>query len=97
MTRSDPQDAFRRNYRAAFLRYLPSHAEPALATAYRLGRDALTGDITLLDLVRIHHDVLAQTLATAPADEVPDVIDAAADFLAEALAAADMAQRSLHR
>lgn len=91
----DPLAGLRRNYRTAFLRYLPGRREPALAVAYELGREALTGGVSLLDLVRVHHEVLADTLAATAPDEVPDVIDAAADFLAEVLGATDMAQRSL--
>jgi hypothetical protein len=83
----------RRNYRTAFLRYLPNRSEPA---AYQLGRDALTAGVSVLDLVRVHHEVLAGTIATTAPDEVADVIDAAADFLAEVLGTTDMAQRSLH-
>jgi hypothetical protein len=93
---SDRLTDLRRNYRTAFLRYLPNRSEPALAAAYQLGRDALTGGVSVLDLVRVHHEVLAGTIATTTPDEVADVIDAAADFLAEVLGTTDMAQRSLH-
>lgn len=95
VTAGDPLTRLRRNYRTAFLRYLPGREEPPLAVAYELGREALTGGVSVLDLVRIHHEVLAETLAATASDEVPDVIDAAADFLAEVLAATEMAQRSL--
>jgi hypothetical protein len=91
----DRLTALRKNYRTAFLRYLPGRAEPALTVAYKLGRDALTSDISVLDLVRVHHEVLAETIAATSTDEVADVIDAAADFLAEALGTTDMAQRAL--
>lgn len=86
----------RRNYRTAFLRYLPSRSEPALMTAYELGRDAMTSGISVLDLVRVHHEVLADTVASSRPAEIGDVIAAAGDFLAEALGTTEMAQRSLH-
>lgn len=92
----DRLDGLRRNYRIAFLRYLPSRSEPALMAAYELGRAAMTGGISVLDLVKVHHDVLADTVAATGPDEVGEVITAAAEFLAEALGTTEMAQRSLH-
>lgn len=92
----DKLAGFRRNYRIAFLRYLPSRSEQALMTAYELGRGAMTRGISLLDLVKVHHDVLADAVAETSPAEVGAVIKAAADFLAEVLGTTEMAQRSLH-
>ena len=82
-----------RDYRAAFLRHLARRDESGLHAGYELGRSALAGEISLLDVVRVHHDVLIGTLRDSRADEVPDVAEAASDFLLEVLASYDMSQR----
>jgi hypothetical protein len=41
--------------------------------------------------------VLCEVLTTSPADELPDVAEAAAEFLSEALASYEMARRGLPR
>jgi hypothetical protein len=83
-----------RDYRAAFLRYLSRHEESSLNAGYQLGRGALAAEQSLLDVVRVHHDVLIDVLRDSPADEVPEVAGAASDFLIEVLASYDMARRS---
>jgi hypothetical protein len=82
-----------RDYRAAFLRHLARRDESGLTAGYELGRTALAGDTSLLDVVRVHHDVLVGVLRESPADEVPDVAEAASDFLLEVLASYDMSRR----
>jgi hypothetical protein len=82
----------RLDYRAAFLRHLGHPEESALHAGYELGRAALASGITLLELVRVHHDVLIGTLRDSPSDEVPDVAAAASDFLLEVLSSYDMSQ-----
>jgi hypothetical protein len=82
-----------RDYRAAFLRHLARRDESGLHAGYELGRSALAGDIGLLDVVRVHHDVLVGVLRDSPADEVPALEEAASDFLLEVLASYDMSQR----
>ena len=86
-----------RDYRAAFLRHLACREESALATGYEIGRGALAGGLSLLDVVRAHHDVLSEVLRDSPPDECPLVADAASDFLLEVLGSYDMAQRGLLR
>lgn len=96
-------EGFRRDYRVAFLRYLPRREEVALAAGYELGRSALSAGVSALAIVRIHHDVLAEVLLSSRPDDGPDslreaarhIVELAADFLSEVLAAADMVQRSL--
>jgi S-adenosylmethionine:diacylglycerol 3-amino-3-carboxypropyl transferase len=83
----------RRDYRAAFLRHLARRQESALHAGYQLGRSALATEISLLEVVRVHHDVLVEVLRHSPADEVPAVAEAASDFLLEVLASYDMSQR----
>jgi phosphoserine phosphatase RsbU-like protein len=89
--------ALARNYRTAFLRYLPRREEAALAVAYELGRDAVTRGVSLLDLARIHHEVLADMLGDVGGDDVPDVALAASEFFLEAIATYDMTQRRYHQ
>jgi hypothetical protein len=80
------------DYRAAFLRHLGHPEEPARHAGYELGRAALASGISLLEVVRVHHDVLIATLRDSRSDEVPDVAAAASDFLLEVLASYDMSQ-----
>jgi hypothetical protein len=81
------------DYRVAFLRYLPRREEAALATGYELGRASVGSGISILDLARIHHDVLREVLEDTQVTEVADVATAASNFFLEVLAAYDMAQR----
>jgi S-adenosylmethionine:diacylglycerol 3-amino-3-carboxypropyl transferase len=83
-----------RDYRAAFLRYLSRHEESALNAGYQLGRDALAGGESLLEVVRVHHDVLTEVLRDSPVDEVALIARSASDFLVEVLASYDMARRA---
>ena len=82
-----------RDYRAAFLRYLASREEAALNAGYELGRSALAGSRSLLEVVQAHHEILIEVLGEGPAEETPMVAGAAAEFLLEVLASYDMAQR----
>ncbi len=89
-------EAVARNYRTSFLRYLPRHDEVALHSGYELGRAALTDGVSVLELVRIHHQVLIDVLQDTAPNDVPELTSAAADFLIEVLATVDMTQRALH-
>ena len=87
-------DDLRRNYRAAFLRHLARPREESpLHAGYELGRSALAAGVGLLDVVRVHHDVLVGVLRGGPAEEAPGVAEAASDFLLEVLSSYDMSQR----
>lgn len=86
-------EGVRRNYRAAFLRYLARHEEAALHAGYEIGRTGLEAGLGLLELVQVHHVVLVDVLRDTPADEVPAVAAAASDFLLEVLSSYDMVQR----
>lgn len=89
-------DRLTRNYRAAFLRYLPRREEAALASAYEIGRAAVTGGVSLLALTQIHHQVLLEVLRDTPAEDLERTATAASEFLLEALATYDMTHRRLH-
>jgi hypothetical protein len=82
------------DYAAAFLGYLAGRDEGGLRAAYELGRGAVSDPVGLLNLVRVHHEVLVGVLRTArDPDEVQDIGDAAAAFLIEALTSFQMTQR----
>ena len=86
-----------RDYRAALLRYLPRRDEAALTRGYEIGREAVTAGVSILDLTRIHHEILLEVLQDTWPEDVDAVAAAAAEFLLEALATYDMTQRGLFR
>ena len=88
-------DDLTRNYRAAFLRYLPRQEESALTSAYSIGRAAMAEGVSLLELARVHHEVLLEVLPDTPPEEMARLSGAASDFLLEVLATYDMTQRGL--
>jgi hypothetical protein len=90
-----PLDDLTRDYRVAFLQYLPRREEVALSRGYELGRTAVTEGISVLELARIHHDVLLEALRETPVEELTQVATAASEFFLEVLATVDMTQRSL--
>ena len=86
-------ERLRRNYRAAFLRYLPNRDEAALDAGYQIGRSAVADGLTILDLAQVHHDVLREVLRTSSQEELDGVTATAADFLVEVLATHEMTRR----
>lgn len=86
-------EAVRRNYRTAFLRYLTSRAEAPLHDAYRIGRAALDLDLSVPDLVWIHHEILLEALADRTGTQPDAIAEAASEFLAEALSVIEMTRR----
>ena len=75
-----------RNYRAAFLRYLPSQDEAALHAGYEIGRAAVGDGLSILDLAQVHHRVFVEVLADTPPDDLARVGAAASDFFLQVLA-----------
>ncbi|GAA2724458.1 phosphatase RsbU N-terminal domain-containing protein [Cellulomonas aerilata] len=86
-------DDLARSYRVGFLRYLARHEESALASGYELGRSAVVEGLSLLELARVHHEVLLEALQRTPAEDLAAVATGASEFLLEVLATYDMAQR----
>jgi hypothetical protein len=82
-----------RDYRVAFLQYLPSRAEVALNRGYELGRTAVTEGLSILELARIHHEVFLEALRETPVENLPEVATAASEFFLEVLATFEMTQR----
>jgi hypothetical protein len=82
-----------RDYRVAFLQYLPRREEAALNRGYQLGRAAVTERLSILELAQVHHQVLLEALRETPVKDLPQVATAASEFFLEVLATFDMAQR----
>jgi hypothetical protein len=95
MTDVDRLPALTRDYRIAFLRYLPRRDEAALTAGYEWGRTAVGSGVSLLDVVRVHHEVLRETLASTPPGEVDAVTEAASAFLTEVVAPFDLTRQAL--
>ena len=93
---SDAVARFRRDYAPALLQYLTQGGEPGRTSAYELGRRAIAEQLSILDLARIHHNVLLEVLKThqSPHD-LDHITHTAADFLVEALAVFDMTHRAV--
>jgi Phosphoserine phosphatase RsbU, N-terminal domain len=85
-------EALSRDYRVAFLRYLPQRSEVALMTAYEIGRSAVVDRVSVLDLAQIHHAVLSEVLTGTDSEELRDVATAASEFFMEVLASFEMAR-----
>jgi serine phosphatase RsbU (regulator of sigma subunit)/anti-sigma regulatory factor (Ser/Thr protein kinase) len=86
-------DTFRSGYLTAFQSYLAGGGESGLELAYELGREAVTDELSLLELAGIHHEVLAECLASAPDGELEKVARAGTDFFRESLSSFEMIQR----
>jgi serine phosphatase RsbU (regulator of sigma subunit) len=67
-------------YSAAFAAYLAERSELTLGAAYDLGREAVTGKLSVLDVAEAHHAALRDSGAADP-----DTIAAAAEFFRESL------------
>jgi hypothetical protein len=86
----------RRDYRTAFLRYLPRRDEAALHVGYEIGRAAVVNGLSILDLAQVHHEVFLEVLRDTRSADLGDVAAAASEFLVEVLATSAMAQRGFH-
>ena len=70
-------ERLQRNYRTAFLRYLPRREETALHLGYEIGRAAMAGGLSLLDLAQVHHRILIEGLGTASDQDIDPLVVAA--------------------
>jgi hypothetical protein len=87
-------DEFRAAYASALDDYLREQTEAALRLAYELARDAVSRQLSVLDLADAHQEALLSALAAAPgAAEVERVAHAAGDFFLEGLSTFEMVQR----
>ena len=87
-------DDLKRDYRAAFLRFLPSRDEAALNVGYQIGRAAVGGGLSMLDLAQVHSEVFLEALGDTRASDLTEVAAAASEFFLQVLATYDMAQRA---
>jgi serine phosphatase RsbU (regulator of sigma subunit) len=71
-------------YADAFMAYLADRGERELGAAYDIGRQAVAGHLSVLDLAEAHHAAVRQALADH-AGEPEDTLQAGADFLRESL------------
>ena len=85
----------RRDYRVALLRYLPRGDESASTAGYEIGRVAATTGVGLLDLVRIHQELVGEVLGASRPEERLEVERTAGEFLLEVLSTFDMIHRGL--
>ncbi len=83
----------KRDYRAAFLRYLPRRDEAALHLGYLIGRSAVAQGISILDLAQVHHEVFLEVLQGTRGEELDRIATAASEFFIEVLATAEMTRR----
>lgn len=83
--------AFGALYGPALDAFIRQPDEGRRSVAYELGRDAVTAQLSVLDLAVAHHDALEVVLGSA--DDTSPVVAAAGDFFLEALAAYEMVQR----
>ena len=60
----DAYERFRRDYAPVFLQYLSERGERGRRAAYELGRRAISEQLSVLDLARIHHGMLLDVLKT---------------------------------
>jgi Phosphoserine phosphatase RsbU, N-terminal domain len=80
-------------YRDALSAHVLEPGEATLHDAYELGRAVIDLELSVPDLATAHHEGLRTLLRTGAAERLDDVLAAAADFLAEALTAAEMIRR----
>ena len=87
----------RARYRDAFRAWLARRDECELRTAYALGREAVSAQLSVLELAESHH--LAAEEALRDEDDPKrraELLDAAGVFLAEALSTFEIAHRGYH-
>jgi hypothetical protein len=86
--------SFLAGYEAALADYLRDPSERSLRVAYELGREAVSRQLSMLDLTVVHQEALLSALADASDPEgVQRVTRAAGDFFVESLSSFEMVQR----
>jgi hypothetical protein len=91
---TDDVERFRRDYHPLLLSQLSRQDESGLGAAYDLGRAAMLRGVGLLDVVRVHQDLVADVLgSTRDLAEARHVAAAAGQLLVDLLASYDMSHR----
>lgn len=92
-------ERFRSNYTTAMLNYLEHPVEKGLATAYQLGREAMSDRLSSLEIAEVHHVALTEALLNASADKglTPDeilrIMKGTITFRLESLSTFEITQR----
>lgn len=95
--RSPPATLDQNAYLVALKRYIAGGGEPALHSAYDIGRTALAAGIGLLALARIHHASLnTLSLEMSSPEECARMLHPAAEFFAEGISPYEMTYRGFH-
>jgi GAF domain-containing protein len=87
------QAGFRSAYARAFLRYVGERDETTRCVAYELGRQAVGGGLSVLDLADAHHEALLVALREGAPPAA--ATEAAGDFFLDSLSAYEMVQRGV--
>jgi serine phosphatase RsbU (regulator of sigma subunit) len=86
--------ALHERYAEAFRAWLAHRDERELGTAYALGREAVTAQLSVMELAEAHHLAAREALRELDdPDARADVMEAAAAFLREALSTFEIAHR----
>ncbi len=80
-------------YASAFAAYLSDRGERGLGAAYDLGREAVAGHLSVLDLAEAHHAALRGVLEGGVAQPTGATLQAAEDFLRESLSTFETVHR----
>ncbi len=87
---------FRTAYASALSDYLLERTETSLWVAYELGREAVSRQLSVLDLAVAHEEAMLSALGGAPSvAEGQQVARAAGDFFLESLSSFEMVQRGV--
>ena len=85
---------FRAAYAAALRGYRSDASESSLRAAYELGREAVSRELSVLDLAAIHQEIVSALLTDASdLTEAQRSARAASDFFLESLSSFEMVQR----
>src|SRR5919107_940432 len=81
-------------YAEAFRAWLEHRDERELGTAYALGREAVTAQLSVMELAEAHHRAAREAVRDVDdAETRAEILDAAAAFLREALSTFEIAHR----
>jgi serine phosphatase RsbU (regulator of sigma subunit) len=87
----------RKRYHEAFRAYLEHRDERELGTAYALGREAVSAQLSVLDLAASHHAAAQEALRDEPDPERrAELLEAASVFFGEALSTFEITHRGYH-
>ncbi|HKH17794.1 MAG TPA: SpoIIE family protein phosphatase [Solirubrobacteraceae bacterium] len=87
----------RERYHEAFRAWLAHRDERELGTAYALGREAVSAQLSVLDLAEAHHAAAQEALRDEPDSAGrAELLEAAGVFFGEALSTFEIAHRSYH-